>query len=99
MAVCSARTILGRTLARCLLAAILCVLGLGRSPAADEVPVSDTVLWDTQRDCRRGRGGFRPEEKLAAGQPRGDGARLCAATWWSRTSGSPSSSAAAAAVR
>jgi len=46
---CSARTILGRTLARCLLAAIPCVLGLGRSPAADEVPVSDTVLWDTGR--------------------------------------------------
>ena len=26
------------------------------------------------RRCRRGRGGFRPEEKLAAGQPRRDGA-------------------------
>ena len=27
------------------------MLGLGRSPAADEVPASDTVLWDTQRDA------------------------------------------------
>ena len=46
---CSARTTLGRSLAQCLLAAIPCVLGLGRSPAADEVPVSDTILWDTGR--------------------------------------------------
>ncbi len=54
MARCSARTILGRTLAQCLLAAVSCVLGLGRSPASDEVPVSDTVLWDTQRDAHGG---------------------------------------------
>jgi hypothetical protein len=49
VSLCSARCILGRTLARCLLAAIPCALGSGRSPAADEVPVSDTVLWDTRR--------------------------------------------------
>jgi len=48
VSVCSVRCTLGRTLARCLLAVIPCVLGPDKSPAAEEVPVSDTVVWDTQ---------------------------------------------------
>lgn len=50
MARCFATTILGRILAPCLLAAVSCALGLGRLPAADEVPTPGVVLWDTGRD-------------------------------------------------
>jgi hypothetical protein len=45
----SARIILGRIIARCLWAAILCAPGSGSSRAADEVPVPDILLWDTGR--------------------------------------------------
>lgn len=46
---CAARTILSPLLARCLLAVTVSLMGLGRSPAAGEDVVADTVLWDTRR--------------------------------------------------
>ena len=45
----AAKTISGPTLARCLLALILCLMGLGRSPAAGDDVVADSILWDTGR--------------------------------------------------
>ena len=46
---CAAKKISGQILARCLLAVILCLPGLGSSLAAGEDAASDTVLWDTGR--------------------------------------------------
>jgi hypothetical protein len=43
----AARTIVGRTSVQRLLAILVCLLGPGWSPAAEEVAVSDTILWDT----------------------------------------------------
>lgn len=70
MARCSARTILGQTFAQWLLAAVSCAIGVGRLPAADEVPTSDVVLWDTQRDSNAGEvdfGGKASWQRVSAG--------------------------------